>query len=221
MKKRTVIGLAAIAAVFSVGAANAADMAPVYKAPPPAPIFSWTGFYIGANVGYSSGHSDVNGLASGLGDLTGIVGGGQIGYNWQAGGWVFGIEGDFQGTSEDAHASALGITVKESLPWFATFRGRLGYAIAPTWMIYATGGAAWVDHKFEATNGVATISSETSRVGWAAGVGLEAAINRNWSWKVEYLHLDTGSFSNNLFGVVPVTLKVTDDLGRIGVNYRF
>src|SRR5215475_684419 len=89
MKKGTVIGLAAIAAVFSVGAANAADMAPVYKAPPPAPIFSWTGFYIGANVGFGSATASVDiGNVSFSRDMTGILGGGQIGYNWQAGAWV-------------------------------------------------------------------------------------------------------------------------------------
>jgi outer membrane immunogenic protein len=229
LKQATIIGLAVAGVVGVATVANAADLqrAPVYtKAPPPVDVFNWTGFYIGANIGYSAGRSNINGFGST--DLNGVVGGGQIGYNWQAMGspGVFGVEADGQGTGQDNSASAtiggVTATLSESLPWFATFRGRIGYAFAPMFMIYATGGGAVVDHKFQlAVTGLGTASSEDTRFGWTAGAGIEGAFWRNWSWKVEYLHLDTGNFNTNALGVVPVSLRVTDDIGRFGINYRF
>jgi outer membrane immunogenic protein len=230
MYKHNVFALAVIASLCGVGVANAADLqrAPVYKAQPaPVEVFNWTGFYIGANVGYSAGSGRINGFA-GSSDLNGIVGGGQIGYNWQAIGspWVFGVEIDGQGSGQEDSASAtiVGVgtaTLTESMPWFVTARGRIGYAFAPMFMIYATGGGAWVDHKFELTGVGGSLTSEVNRLGWTAGAGIEGALNRNWSWKVEYLHLDTGSFNTNVFGVLPVSLRVTDEIGRFGINYRF
>src|SRR5205823_963585 len=83
MLNRQFVTLALAAALLGAGAAHAADLqrAPVYtKAPPPVEIFNWTGFYIGANIGYSGGRANIAGLGST--DLNGVVGGGQIGYNW-------------------------------------------------------------------------------------------------------------------------------------------
>jgi outer membrane immunogenic protein len=224
MLKRTVTGLALAAAAFATSGAQAADLParPMYtKAAPAIDVFNWTGFYIGANIGYSSGHTDFGGLAT-L-DPKGVVGGGQIGYNWQEMGspWVFGVEFDGQGTGQDDSVAGGGVTATDSLPWFATFRGRIGYSVTPMVMIYGTGGAAVVDHKFTASGFGATLSSEDTRFGWTAGAGIEGAISHNWSWKAEYLHLDTGNFNSNLLGVVPVRLHLTDEIGRVGINYHF
>jgi outer membrane immunogenic protein len=226
MLNRNFVTAALATALLGVGAANAADLqrAPMYtKAAPAVETFNWTGFYIGANIGYSAGRSNADGFGST--DLNGVVGGGQIGYNWQAPAspWVFGVEFDGQGTGQDASVSPVpGATLTESLPWFLTFRGRVGYAVSPMIMIYATGGGALVDHKFElSATGLGSVSSEDSHLGWTAGVGIEGALYRNWSWKVEYLHLDTGSFTTNVLGVLPVSLRVTDDIGRAGINFRF
>ncbi len=216
--------------VLGVTGAAAADLGPVYKAPPPAPVaavFDWTGFYIGVNLGYGWGRVEgsTDGL-SGSQDLNGVIGGGQIGYNWQAGNWVFGLEVDGQGTDQKASLSVSGggitVTETDSIPWFVTARGRIGYAVAPGWLLYATGGAAWMDFKSViGVTGFGTATWEISHVGWTAGGGVEGAITRNWSWKAEYLHLDTGSFSTNVFGVVPANVKLTDDIVRGGINYRF
>jgi len=222
MFKHTITGLALVGAVCAATVAQAADLRPMpVKALPPVEVFNWTGFYIGVNIGYSAGRSNAAGFGST--DLNGIVGGGQIGYNWQALGspWVFGVEIDGQGTGQDNSVTAGGATLTESLPWFATFRGRIGYAFAPMYMIYATGGAAVVDHKFQLSGGGVTLTTEDTRLGWTAGAGIAGALNRNWSWKVEYLHLDTGRFNTNVFGVLPLSLRVTDDIGRFGINYRF
>jgi outer membrane immunogenic protein len=219
---------AAIAAL-SIGSAAAADLSrPIYKAPPaPVAVFDWTGFYIGANIGYGWASTDVTVAGvSGSENLKGVLGGGQIGYNWQVGNWILGLEADGQGTDQKANFSgtAAGVTVTEndSVPWFVTARGRVGYAIAPMYMIYATGGAAWMDFKSSiSATGLGTATWETSHVGWTAGAGIEGAITRNWSWKAEYLHLDTGTFNTNVFGVIPASVRMTDDIGRFGINYRF
>jgi len=194
-------------------------------------VFDWTGFYIGANIGYGWGRADgtTDGL-SGSEDLNGVLGGGQIGYNWQVGNWVLGVEADGQGTDQKSSFSVSGlvngvpvtVTQDDSIPWFVTARGRIGYAIAPMYMIYATGGGAWMDFKSTITaTGLGSATWETSHGGWAAGAGIEGAITRNWSWKAEYLHLDTGTFNTNVFGVIPASVRLTDDIGRFGINYRF
>jgi outer membrane immunogenic protein len=226
MLMRIIAGLAiAAGAIFSGGSAGAADLpvAPAYRAAPAvAPVFDWTGFYIGANIGYGWGRGSVAvGGFSGSENLNGVLGGGQIGYNWQTGNWIFGIEVDGQATDQKATFAALGLSETDSMPWFATARGRIGYAIAPMWMIYATGGGAWADFKSTITAaGLGSATWEVSHGGWSAGVGVEGALTRNWSWKVEYLHLDTGSFSTNVFGIVPANVRLTDDIVRFGANFR-
>jgi outer membrane immunogenic protein len=224
--------VAAAIAALSISSAAAADLSrPMYtKAPPPVAAFDWTGFYIGANIGYGFGHADGTTLGvSGSEDLNGVLGGGQIGYNWQVGNWILGIEADGQGTDQKSSTTISGggitVTQSDSLPWFVTARGRIGYAIAPMYMIYATGGGAWADFKSDfAISGVGTSTWETTHGGWAAGAGIEGAIDRNWSWKAEYLHIDTGTFNTTVtqFGIaIPASIRLTDDIGRFGINYRF
>jgi outer membrane immunogenic protein len=237
METRFVAAVAACAVVLGAGAANAADLpvrmttkAPVYtKAPPPIELFNWTGFYVGANVGFASAHVDsLLTTVDTSQTLTGVIGGGQVGYNWQAPNsrWVFGVELDVQGSSQDATWNgAIGggpVSQETSLPWFMTLRGRIGYAIAPMWMIYVTGGGAWGDVKTVVTAPVVgTASWDETRGGWVIGAGVEGAINRQWSWKAEYLHVDLGSSNATLFGMAPITASVTNDIGRVGVNFRF
>jgi outer membrane immunogenic protein len=158
-----------------ITSASAADL-PV-KAPPPAPVmapvWNWTGFYIGVNGGYSWGRSSrdlnffnpLNGvtLATGTGggrDLNGGVFGGQLGYNWQTANWVFGIETDAQWTGQKgsttvlcavagcfptAVAAGTGVSagITDKLEWFGTFRGRGGVLVTPSVLLYATGGLAY------------------------------------------------------------------------------
>jgi outer membrane immunogenic protein len=209
----------------------------------------WTGWYIGGNIGGSFGtasdSASIGGVPVGGGspNLDGVVGGGQIGYNWQANAWVFGLEADIQGTSEDGSNSTSLTTIiagapavtgalsySEKLPWFGTVRGRLGVLANPNWLLYATGGLAYgeVDTSSTLTSGALAASSsfDTTRLGWTVGGGVEAWLSRNWSAKVEYLYVDLGSFSNTFTGVgvfTPVTLSthVTDNIVRAGLNYHF
>jgi outer membrane immunogenic protein len=209
----------------------------------------WSGWYIGGNIGGSFGTASDSatfaGVPVGGGSprLDGVVGGGQIGYNWQANAWVFGLEADIQGTSEDGSNSASATAIipggpaatgtlnySEKLPWFGTVRGRLGFLPAPNWLIYGTGGLAYgeVDTNTTLTSGALGVSNnfDTTRAGWTAGGGVEVLFARNWSAKVEYLYVDLGSFSNTFTGLgtfTPVTLSthVTDNIVRAGLNYHF
>jgi outer membrane immunogenic protein len=223
--------------VLGAGAASAADLpvrmttkAPIYtKAPPPVDMVNWTGFYVGANVGFASARvsSDIMTVDTSQ-TLTGVVGGGQAGYNMQYGPWVFGVEIDVQGTSQDATwngtvggGGGAAVSQATSLPWFMTARGRVGYAFAPTWMVYVTGGGAWGEVKSVVTAaGPGTFTWDETRGGWVIGVGVEGRINRQWSWKAEYLHIDLGSSNTLLFGMAPASLGLTNDIGRVGINFH-
>jgi outer membrane immunogenic protein len=160
MKKLLIAG-AALAALIGTPAL-AADLP--FKAPlPPAPAWSWTGFYLGGNIGYSVGrdptNQSING-ATGIGgnilittdDVSpiGFLGGGQIGYNWQmAPYWLIGIEADFQGADQRGSSCSLecgieNLSVQQKLDWFGTVRARMGY-INGDYLWYVTGGGAYAN----------------------------------------------------------------------------
>jgi len=164
-------------------------------------------------------------------DVGGVVGGGQLGANWQIGRIVLGAEADAQGTSQRKTligAMPVGSLVQDySQPWFVTFRGRAGWAFTGGWLAYATGGGAWLDsERTFTTAGAAYVPSsfELSHIGWSAGGGVEAAIASNWSVKLEYLHMNTGNFTTNvnfLGFMLPWKSWIGDDIVRFGVNRRF
>jgi outer membrane immunogenic protein len=263
--KRLLLGIAAIAALVGTPAL-AADLA--YKALPPVPIYSWTGFYLGGNVGYSWGtassvYSDdplafpppFTSTNSGTEKLDGVIGGGQIGYNWEANQtWVLGVEADIQGSAEKGSNSfsdpyfcdacgggteeAVNGTLNSSIRWFGTVRGRLGVLVNPTLLLYGTGGLAYggistsgsfVDTAPGCSPTICTwaFNQTTTKVGWTAGGGVEGAIanSSNWTWKVEYLYINFGTLSGTGFGADPLSYswstKVTDNILRVGLNYRF
>jgi outer membrane immunogenic protein len=146
--------LATTAFVMLAGAsANAADMAvrPAY-APPPA--YSWTGLYWGVNIGYSWGKAKYDAAITGVGavslseDIDGVIGGGQSGYNYQFGAWVWGFETDLQASGQKGGSTFVGIlaattlTTDNKLEWFGTARSRLGFLWTPNVLVYGTAGAA-------------------------------------------------------------------------------
>jgi outer membrane immunogenic protein len=122
----------------------------------------------------------------------------------------------------------------QKLPWFGTARARIGFTPLDRWLVYATGGLAYGEITTDASvtvagAGTSAGSFSQTRLGWAAGAGIEAALGGAWTAKVEYLHLDFGSFTNTylalnsggLFGgFIAGTSHVTDDIMRVGVNYR-
>jgi outer membrane immunogenic protein len=218
MTMRTGLFAAAIAAALTASsAAYAADMpAKTYAPVTPMPVMSWTGFYAGLNVGY--GWADV-GISGSSNNLTGVLGGGQVGYNWQSGAIVFGLEADIQASGQKRSDTVGIFTIDQKLPWFATLRGRIGYAPGP-WLFYATGGAAWVNYKLSVSALGTTISDDATKTAWTVGLGAEWMFMPRWSAKLEYLYMDTGDTSVTLFGTT-FTGRAKDNLVRVGVNYHF
>jgi outer membrane immunogenic protein len=222
--------------------AFAADLSPApMSAPPLAP---WTGFYVGANAGGGIGNAvsdfSVAGttFASVDNSLTGAVAGGQLGYNWQTGPMVFGLETDIQFSSAGGTLSApcapglcgaaLTANYSQEISWFGTVRGRVGYASAG-WLLYATGGYAYGQAKTDANASAgaasATFSAKDFVDGWTAGAGIEVLLAPRWSVKGEYLYADLGRASHSfVFTGLPTlndSAHFTLNVVRAGVNFRF
>jgi len=221
--------LASAALIALSGAASAADLAraaPYTKAPVMEPGVNWSGFYIGAMGGYGfsdHGTTTVGGVAfTGSGsDINGGFGGGTIGYNWQTGPWVFGLEADGAGADISNSATAAGVTVTERVNAFGTATGRIGYAVGPT-LFYAKGGYAWANNQISATGFGLTLSESHIHSGWTIGGGFEYMLARNWSAKAEYMYADYSS-QNYLAAFVPggVGFSAAFHTVKAGINYHF
>ena len=216
MRITTAIGAMFVAAGIAT-TASAADLPRQYtKAPAPvvAPMFNWTGFYIGANAGY--GFAD-----SSFGDADGFIGGGQIGYNWQGVGspFVFGLEADLQFSDMGASSTIGPVTANADINGFGTLRARLGYAFDRA-MIYGTGGLAFTNTELSLSAGGASVSDDDWSTGWTLGGGVEWAFMSNWSAKLEYLYVDSGDTTLSLLGT-SVTGDYNFSVVRAGLNYRF
>jgi outer membrane immunogenic protein len=260
-----VIGCVLLASTPVLAADNLAQ--PHYKAPLVASApWSWTGFYVGAHAGYGWNDAQVSlvpgqtwGAVGGQWlidngspalQTSGALGGLQAGYNFQIANWVWGVEADFSfadikggrstGSLAPPPAAALAdrsFTEHDNVKWVSTFRGRLGYAVQPDLLVYATGGLAVGRHDFSQAvvrsvgfsfNDIRNSVSET-KVGWTAGAGLEYALSRNWSVKGEYLYIDLGKVgttgdSNTApgFGLtINSSSQATLHTARAGLNYKF
>lgn len=212
--------LAATCAIVSVQVAAAADLptkAPMYA---PVAVYNWTGLYAGLNGGYGWGS-----FADSVGNINvnGFVGGGQLGYNWQSGNLVFGVEADFQGSSQSATQAGtiLGtaVSVTERIRYFGTARGRLGLAM-DRWLAYVTGGIAWVNGGLDLTVAGVTLSDSTTKTGGTIGAGIEYAFAGPWTGALEYLYVDTGSRSVTVLGITD-NVRTRDNVLRAKLNYRF
>jgi outer membrane immunogenic protein len=216
------------------------------KAPPPAAVgyATWTGCYIGANVGYGrarykySPTTDPAPSPDEAPDQTadGVVGGGQVGCDYQFDPFVVGIQGMFDGAgiagTGDIYTAGKGnITgsLRARTPWFTTFTGRAGVSVQNNLLIYVKGGAAWARTNFDfsssSPNIVRPASADITRTGWTVGVGGEMRLTANLSAFLEYGHLDFGNrlqtFTNNNGGTFGLNVKQEIDLVLIGLNYRF
>ena len=207
MKK---LAYCAAALTLTVSSAIAADL-PSRKAPapyvPPPPVFSWTGVYVGVNLG--GGWLDrynVQGYGTAwngigwwpvyvpYGDSSpgGIVGGGQIGYNYQISPlFVVGVEADIQGASIGGGTQWWGGVAKRGIDWFGTVRGRVGVSLFnPQLLVYGTGGFAYGDLRL---NLPLYSGFRQTATGWTVGGGVEYAFLQDWSAKVEYLYTNIGA----------------------------
>ncbi|MFV0279128.1 MAG: outer membrane protein [Rhodoblastus sp.] len=234
---RPLLGVSLLA--LSAGTALAADL-PSRKAPPPVvyapppPVFTWTGLYAGVNAGAAisdrrfdiepfGGSASPNGVA--------FTGGGQIGYNWQTGPLVLGVETDinYRGSSGSSGGYYGGLGSRSG--YFGTARARIGYAFDRV-LLYGAGGLAYGNVEFPGSAAVGPYmlsgfgNSGGVKAGWTAGAGVEYAITPKWSVKAEYLYVDLGRNSANYVDIptaMPVTLRSrnSDHVARVGVNYHF
>jgi outer membrane immunogenic protein len=251
---------AAIAALGWAGSAYAADM-PV-KAPPlmPAPAYTWTGWYVGGNLGYGWGAGSNpsqsfidtsgggltayiagGGIVPAAADPKGVIGGAQIGYNWQTNNFVFGLVTDFDGSGMTATTTNVtptnGIngttTLSRKMDWLGTLRARAGVA-QQNWLWYVSGGLAYghiqENLTFASTAAAqATGSHSRTRAGWTAGTGFEYGWSR-WTAGLEYLYVDLGrsSVTETFSGYagaagdsVTMSSRNTAHIVRAILNYRF
>jgi opacity protein-like surface antigen/outer membrane receptor protein involved in Fe transport len=246
-----------------------ARVRPIYKAPVAA-LWTWTGFYFGANAGFATGNfntdtrfSDISLTTPLFADslsrrLNGGTGGIQTGYNWQAGMWLAGFETDLQFSSQRLISGSIcpgaicnpGITGFDApvalaygynLDWFGTVRGRLGALVTADTVAYFTGGLAvgglarsgtisgfTTDAMGNTTAAATNFTSRTASLGWTIGGGIEARLAGNVTGKVEYLHVSfpTGTGigvngQNTLPIAVALSSNVSDDIVRLGLNYKF
>jgi outer membrane immunogenic protein len=220
------------------GAAFAADLppSPPPRAPaayiPPAPVFTWTGFYIGGNLGaaWTQGKlSDTNGNSWSNAQQAVFAGGGQVGANYQFNWAVVGIEADFDWLANNHNSSnaidtSIGaIQFSANNRWMTTIAGRFGVA-ADNWLFYAKGGGGWVGVSNPTitnvtTGGSISVSNSNSNSGWLAGGGIEWAFAPNWTARLEYDFLGLSSQSHTVTATIP-TLPPTTFTDTITVSNR-
>lgn len=182
----------------------------------PAFAADWSGPYAGINAGYGRANFSGDGFSE---NASGLVGGAQLGYNFQFDKIIVGVETDFQFVSQKATQNIGTLSFTERLNWFGTARGRIGYAFE-RFMPYVTGGAALANVSLDASGPGGSLSDSTSRWGYALGAGLDYAITQRFVARIEYLHVDTGSQSVEMFGVTGEA-RLRENLLRLALNYRF
>jgi opacity protein-like surface antigen len=214
--------------------------APIYKAPSTQATYNWTGLYIGAYLGADWGptnwtFTDDGGTTNPR--IAGLLGGGEIGYNYQTGKWVLGIEGDAGGTNvRGTRPCPTGFfyNCEITTNWLATATARVGYAYWDRLLVYAKGGAAIAQDRAESwcntvsqptipaagLTGCPSQSDSKIKAGWTAGLGAEFGLTRNVSVKSEIMYFDLGSDRYNIAGI-PTDIQRNGFISTIGLHFRF
>jgi outer membrane immunogenic protein len=231
--KKFLLGTAGLVALGMAAPAVAADL-PVKAPTAVAAVYSWSGFYIGANGGYGTSKKEWDSI--GLGEeashnATGGLAGGQIGYRWQTGGWVFGLEaqGDWADLKGSSVSRVDGAGIDHSkIGGFGLFTGQIGYSWNNV-LWYAKGGAsATSDKYFGVTAGTVVDSANETRFGAVVGTGLEFGFSPNWSLGFEYNHIFNGDLNLAFSAPAPGSgttrterIQQDVDLFAVRVNYRW
>ncbi|SHH66526.1 outer membrane protein [Bradyrhizobium erythrophlei] len=252
---KILVACAAATAGALSASAYAADL-PMKAMPAPEQIWTWTGFYIGAHAGAGWGTTETNlvsasgpgipttpfNLALAQNSRSGFLGGGQVGYNYQSGWAVFGIQGDIAGMDVKGTTPCLEVIACTSKSdWLATVTGRFGGVVADRTLLYIKGGGAWMHNDQSATVSTALVgggggivgaagaltSASSTSTGWLLGMGAEYAFARNWTGFLEYDYIEFQS-KNVAFSVSAapgdfLNASVVNKLSiaKVGVNYKF
>jgi outer membrane immunogenic protein len=220
MKKILLAGAALV--VLAATSASAADLgarapAPYTKAPAMvSPLISWAGFYVGAMGGYGWSND------SGGNNFKGGFGGGTVGYNWQAGQFVWGFEADAAGAGIKASALSQGVTINDTIKALGSVTGRLGFAVDAA-LLYVKGGYAWADNSVNALAAGASFTDSKLHSGWTIGGGVEYMFLPSWSAKAEYMYADFASqnyFSNVVAGGIDSGRQQIHTI-KGGIDYHF
>lgn len=234
---RLLVSTIALAAGLSASA-MAADLPVRAPAPAPVPVFvaaSWTGFYIGANIGYAWADVSLNNSgppgppARTVGaDSDGVIGGLQAGYDWQMGSIVLGVVADVSladlgGSFVNVPPPGPPFRATASIDWTASLRARAGFLLTPSFLAYVHGGVSFAGVDGSWVGGPWNGSGDKTRVGWIAGAGLEYKWTRNFSVFAEYSYADYGSYSFQNVGGPAVRFNndITVQTVKVGFNYKF
>jgi outer membrane immunogenic protein len=242
------------AMVGLVATSHAADLPNRYRSPDmfsPEPVATWTGFYVGAQVGYSLGSDqtriDVPGFPfSFVGpdhDVSGAVGGLHAGYNFQTGLAVFGVEGDIELAGIDGMVDLSGsggfpgysLRSRTNINFQGSLRGRVGFALFDRLMLYGTAGLAFasVENAYTATlppgnvfgapAGISSAKFDEMRWGWTVGAGVEYAVMANWAARLEYRYTNLSDYKNATAFLASGVIEQDPEFHtlRIGASYRF
>ncbi len=209
------LGLAALGMAAPASAADLAAKSYVKAPPPPPPVFSWTGFYVGGNIGGAWAHNNWNDTLFltnfNNGNNGRFIGGGQIGGNYQIGQFVIGGEWDFDWAGNNNNNGVAVVLpgvgpvalTNSNNRWVTTVAARFGWAV-DHWLLYGKVGGGWVgNNNFTVTNlttgasltcgsfGISNCGGNTG--GWLVGAGFEYAFTNNWTVKLEYDYLGLGN----------------------------
>lgn len=235
--------LATTCALIALGAGDVANAA----GPAPLPMPMWAGAYVGANIGvarlnatasqvtpsygYYGPCTDYYGSASCATSATGLVGGGEAGYDWQSRYFVYGVvaDWDWTGLKHTVTSPNYGGSFTAQVGWLASVRGRMGLALDDT-LVYFTGGVAVGQVKSNtysigsSGNGGSYGTLDSDKVGWVAGAGVEHKLNQQWSIKGEFLYYDLGNANNGTNRVgISYASEFTHEilLGQVGLEFHF
>jgi outer membrane immunogenic protein len=251
--KKVLLASVAVAALLIAQPTYAADMAvkPILKAPPMAPVFSWTGCFVGGQVGWGWQRSHINqtgtssstsfvAASSGSVDANGPVFGGQVGCDYQVGNsFVIGAQGtflaaDIDGVGQDPMNGVAGsggsIGVNSSSIYSAT--GRVGFTgLMPQTMFYVRGGAAWMKTQYDLRDadlnyfGVNAPLFDVTHQGWTIGGGVEWMFATSWSAFAEYnfyrFDSQTIMVSQGVGNVNTFTSQPDVSTVTVGLNFHF
>lgn len=278
MKRALTLGVGALALLGMTLPSAAADLGarPIPRAPAiaPAPVFNWTGFYVGVGLGGrwtdttwtttclapvfdGFGNTCPNDIFAGTTrfrndnpskfDMSGFRASGYAGYNWQISNWVLGVEGDWGwADNKETHTGIPGTwsatfgpgadtaTVRDR--WDASLRGRIGFLVTPSALLYATGGVAWLDKEISASC-LATFpvgwcalgnaqSVTKTYTGWTAGGGIDWMFAPAWVARAEYRYSDYGTETFQFFSNVPIdsfnfSVEQKTHTAYVGLSYLF
>jgi len=245
---KLLLGTTMIAGLMIAGAAQAADM-PLKAPPRAAPVYNdWTGFYLGVHGGYGWGKGKPDD-SDAIADLTdpsfhdpkpkGGVFGGHAGYNWQTGRFVGGLEVDysfaslketqsFSDTFENCDGDCtFSRTLRSKVDALASARARSGFLVTDSLLAYGTAGIGWARSQATATFTnclqceTETFTAKSNNFGWVAGGGLEYKLTQNILLRGEYLHYDFGSVGYAFEDGPTVNVKLTVDVARGGLSFKF